>query len=52
MGNHGGGAFPGILGRIAHGFEVRPDLCAVDNPRSPRDYLGRFQMTNCSTCHR
>jgi aminocarboxymuconate-semialdehyde decarboxylase len=41
---HGGGAFPGILGRIAHGFEVRPDLCAVDNPRNPRDYLGRFYV--------
>jgi len=39
---HGGGSFAGILGRIAHGFDVRPDLCAVDNPRGPRDYLGRF----------
>lgn len=25
---HGGGAFPGTLGRIQHGFDVRPDLCA------------------------
>ncbi|NRD43683.1 amidohydrolase family protein [Corallococcus exiguus] len=39
---HGGGAFPGTLGRIQHGFEVRPDLVAVDNPVAPRDYLGRF----------
>jgi aminocarboxymuconate-semialdehyde decarboxylase len=39
---HGGGAFAGILGRIEHGFHSRPDLCAVDNQRSPRSYLGRF----------
>ena len=39
---HGGGAFPGTLGRIQHGFEARPDLVAVDNPVPPRDYLGRF----------
>ena len=39
---HGGGAFPGTFGRIQHAFEVRPDLCAVDNPVPPRDHLGRF----------
>jgi aminocarboxymuconate-semialdehyde decarboxylase len=41
---HGGGAFPGTIGRIEHGFRVRPDLCAVDNPKSPRAYLGRFYV--------
>lgn len=41
---HGGGAFPGILGRIEHGFHARPDLCAVDNPKSPRQHLGRFYV--------
>ncbi len=41
---HGGGAFPGILGRIEHGYQVRPDLCALDNPHSPRSYLGRFHV--------
>ncbi len=41
---HGGGAFPGTLGRIGHGFAVRPDLCAVDNDRHPRSYLGRFYL--------
>ncbi|MCO6438450.1 MAG: amidohydrolase [Phycisphaerae bacterium] len=41
---HGGGSFPGILGRIQHGFDCRPDLCAVDNPRGPREYLGRFYV--------
>ena len=41
---HGGGAFPGTIGRIEHGFQVRPDLCAVDNPVNPRAYLGRFYV--------
>lgn len=39
---HGGGAFPATIGRIQHGFEVRPDLCAVDNNVEPRHYLGKF----------
>ncbi|MBK9271601.1 MAG: amidohydrolase [Saprospiraceae bacterium] len=39
---HGGGAFPGSYGRIKHGFEVRPDLVAVDNPKHPDEYLGKF----------
>lgn len=39
---HGGGSFPATVGRIEHGFLVRPDLCAVDNNVNPRDYLGRF----------
>src|SRR5207237_630649 len=33
---HGGGAFPGTLGRVEHGFAARPDLVAVDNPHPPR----------------
>jgi aminocarboxymuconate-semialdehyde decarboxylase len=41
---HGGGAFPYTLGRIEHGFAVRPDLCAVDNPKNPRQYLGQFWL--------
>ncbi|MFQ5502558.1 MAG: amidohydrolase family protein, partial [Phycisphaerae bacterium] len=41
---HGGGAFPFTIGRIEHGFNVRPDLCAIDNPRNPRDSLGRFYL--------
>ncbi len=41
---HGGGAFPATIGRIEHGFKVRPDLCAVDNPVNPRAYLGRFYL--------
>lgn len=39
---HGGGAFPATIGRIDHGFQVRPDLCAVDNDVSPREYLRRI----------
>lgn len=39
---HGGGAFPGSYGRIKHGFEVRPDLMAINNPNHPDTYLGKF----------
>ena len=39
---HGGGAFPGIIGRLEHGFNVRPDIVATANSRNPREYLGRF----------
>jgi len=39
---HGGGSFPLTIGRIEHGFKVRPDLVAVDNPVNPKDYIGRF----------
>lgn len=39
---HGGGSFPSTIGRIEHGFNVRPDLCAVDNNINPREYLGKF----------
>lgn len=39
---HGGGSFPFTLGRVQHGFEVRPDLCAVDNSVAPKEYLGHF----------
>jgi aminocarboxymuconate-semialdehyde decarboxylase len=38
---HGGGAFPFTIGRIEHGFEVRPDLCATDNTANPRSYLAQ-----------
>jgi len=41
---HGGGSFPATVGRIEHGFNVRPDLCAVDNNVNPREYLGKFYL--------
>lgn len=36
---HGGGSFPFTIGRIEHGWRVRPDLCAIDCGRNPREYL-------------
>lgn len=39
---HGGGSFPATIGRIQHGFDVRPDLCAIDNAIAPKNYLGKF----------
>ncbi|MDZ7770239.1 MAG: amidohydrolase family protein [Woeseiaceae bacterium] len=41
---HGGGAFPGLIGRLEHGFNVRPDIVATNNERSPREYIGRFYV--------
>lgn len=39
---HGGGSFPYTLGRIEHGFDVRPDLVAIDNPISPSNNTDKF----------
>ena len=39
---HAGGSFLSTIGRIAHGFECRPDLVAIDNNVNPRNYLGKF----------
>lgn len=39
---HGGGSFPFTIGRIEHGFDSRPDLVAIDNNITPRNYLGKF----------
>ncbi len=41
---HGGGSFPATIGRIEHGFNVRPDLVAVDNKENPRKYLKNFYL--------
>ena len=41
---HGGGSFPITIGRIEHGFHVRPDLVAIDNPENPRKYLKQFYL--------
>ena len=38
---HGGGAFPATIGRIEHGFDVRPDLF-TDNTHNPRKYLDQM----------
>ena len=39
---HGGGSFPFAIGRIQHGFDVRPDLTAIDNSVSPENSIGKF----------
>lgn len=39
---HGGGSFAYTLGRIRHGYNVRPDLVAVDNAFAPNEYLQSF----------
>ena len=44
---HGGGSFPFTIGRIEHGFKMRPDLVALDNPRNPREYLKRVFFDSC-----
>ena len=41
---HGGGSFPFTIGRIEHGFNVRPDLVAVNNKVNPKKYLGKFYL--------
>jgi aminocarboxymuconate-semialdehyde decarboxylase len=39
---HGGGSFPGTIGRIEHGYNCRPDLVATNATKSPRETLGSF----------
>lgn len=41
---HGGGSFGCLIGRVEHGFQVRPDLCKLHDIRNPRDYLGQFYV--------
>jgi aminocarboxymuconate-semialdehyde decarboxylase len=41
---HGGGSFPFTIGRIEHGFNMRPDLVATHNDINPRDYLDRIYV--------
>lgn len=41
---HGGGSFPFSIGRIEHGFNVRPDLVQTKNKVNPKHYLGKFYL--------
>jgi len=41
---HGGGSFPCTIGRIEHGWECRPDLCAVISKKNPRTYIPRIYV--------
>jgi aminocarboxymuconate-semialdehyde decarboxylase len=45
---HAGGSFLPTIGRIQHGYNCRPDLVAIDNPKPPMDYLGKFWV-DCIT---
>jgi aminocarboxymuconate-semialdehyde decarboxylase len=44
---HGGGSFPFTIGRIEHGFNMRPDLVAKRNARNPREYFPRLFFDSC-----
>ena len=41
---HGGGSFPGTIGRIDHGFDMRPDLCQTHTTVRPSDFLRRVYL--------
>ncbi|ORZ39344.1 2-amino-3-carboxymuconate-6-semialdehyde decarboxylase-like protein [Catenaria anguillulae PL171] len=41
---HGGGSFLATLGRIDHGFNVRPDLCAIRTKNAPSTYLNKLYI--------
>ena len=41
---HGGGSFCGTLGRIEHGYNVRPDLCGKKCELNPKSYCGKFYV--------
>ncbi len=45
---HAGGSFLPTLGRIQHGFDCRPDLVAIDNNVSPRNYLKHFWVDSAT----
>ena len=46
---HGGGSFPYTVGRVQHGYNVRPDLCATDCSLPPRDFLGHQELDALTT---
>ena len=48
---HGGGSFPGTVDRIEHGYNTRPDLCAVDGARNPKSFLGNFWVDSLVHSH-
>jgi len=41
---HGGGAYAATLGRIEHGFNVRPDLCQTQTKTRPSELLHRIYV--------
>lgn len=44
---HGGGAVPWTIGRIEHGWRMRPDLVQIDSARSPRSALTEVIFDSC-----
>ena len=44
---HGGGAFPYSIGRIEHGFVMRPDLVATDCTENPRVAMKKLWFDSC-----
>jgi len=40
----GGGSYPYTIGRIDHGHECRPDLCALKDDNRPSSYIGQFYV--------
>ena len=45
---HAGGSLIPTIGRLEHGFNCRPDLVALDNPVTPRHYLGKFWVDSAT----
>jgi len=41
---HGGGSFPATVGRVEHGFNVRPDLCQTQTQTSPRELIDKIYV--------
>lgn len=39
---HSGGSFPATIGRIEHGWRVRPDICQKICKKNPMEYMGKF----------
>lgn len=45
---HAGGSLIPTIGRLEHGFNCRPDLVAIDNPITPRHYLGKIWVDSAT----
>lgn len=39
---HGAGSYPFTIGRIEHGYNSRPEFCATDCSKSPKEFSGKF----------
>lgn len=46
---HGGGCFPGLIGRLRHGFHARPDLCQLSCKIDPINFIRNCYVD--SLCH-